>query len=117
MLFTDVEGSTKLLHELGAAGTPMPWRSIAASCVRRSPRTAAAGRHDELLDDGEAEELGRHQGTHNRADFPDLDPALRVNFYVDARMDPWSEPVPGVPAELRKWTERPVELGAERLLE
>jgi len=57
------------------------------------------------------------RGAHNRADFPDLDPALQVNFYVDARMDPWSEPVPGVPDELRKWTERPVELGAERLLE
>jgi hypothetical protein len=32
-------------------------------------------------------------------------------------MDPWSEPVPDVPDELRGWTERPVELGAERLLE
>ena len=57
------------------------------------------------------------RGAHNRTDFPDLDPALQVNFYVDARMDPWSEPVPGVPDELREWTERPVELGAERLLE
>ena len=37
-----------------------------------------------------------------------------MNFYVDAHMDPWSEPVPD---ELREWTERPVELGAERLLE
>jgi succinate dehydrogenase / fumarate reductase flavoprotein subunit len=57
------------------------------------------------------------RGAHNRTDFPDLDPALQVNFYVDARMDPWSEPVPGVPDELREWIERPVELGAERLLE
>jgi len=57
------------------------------------------------------------RGAHNRTDFPDLDPALQVNFHVDARMDPWSEPVPGVPDELREWTERPVELGAERLLE
>jgi len=40
-----------------------------------------------------------------------------VNFDVDARMDPWSEPVPGVPDELREWIERRVELGAERLLE
>ncbi len=47
----------------------------------------------------------------------DLDPALQVNFFVDAGMDPWSEPVPGVPDELREWTERPVELGPERLLE
>ena len=57
------------------------------------------------------------RGAHNRTDFPDLDPALQVNFYVDARMDPWTEPVPSVPDELREWTERPVELGAERLLE
>jgi len=57
------------------------------------------------------------RGAHNRTDFPDLAPAPQVNFYVDARMDPWSEPVPGVPDELREWTERPVELGAERLLE
>jgi len=57
------------------------------------------------------------RGAHNRTDFPDLDPALQVNFYVDARMDPWSEPVPGVPDELREWTEHPAELGAERLLE
>jgi hypothetical protein len=32
-------------------------------------------------------------------------------------MDPWSEPVPGVPDELLEWIDRPVELGAERLLE
>jgi hypothetical protein len=40
-----------------------------------------------------------------------------VSFSVDARMDPWSVPVPGVPDELREWTERSVELGAERPLE
>ena len=57
------------------------------------------------------------RGAHNRTDFPDLDPALQVNFDVDARMDPWSKPVPGVPGELRERTERPVELGAERLFE
>lgn len=42
------------------------------------------------------------RGAHNCTDFPDLDPALQVNFYVDARMDPWSEHVPGVPGELRE---------------
>jgi succinate dehydrogenase / fumarate reductase flavoprotein subunit len=57
------------------------------------------------------------RGAHIRTDFPDLDPALQVNFYVDARMDPWSEPVPTVPDALRPWIEQPVELGAERLLE
>jgi hypothetical protein len=44
-------------------------------------------------------------------------PVFALNFYVDARMDPWTEPVPGVPDELPEWTERPVELGAVRPLE
>jgi succinate dehydrogenase / fumarate reductase flavoprotein subunit len=57
------------------------------------------------------------RGAHNRSDFPELDPALQVNFYVDARMEPWSEAVPRVPDELREWAERPVEVGAEQLLE
>jgi succinate dehydrogenase / fumarate reductase flavoprotein subunit len=57
------------------------------------------------------------RGAQIRADFPDLDPALQVNFYLDARMEPWSEPVPPVPPELREWTERPVELSAGGLLE
>ena len=57
------------------------------------------------------------RGAHVRSDFAQLDPDLQRNFYVDARMEPWSEPVLSVPAELRDWTERPVELTAERLLE
>ena len=57
------------------------------------------------------------RGAHNRADFPDLDPALQVNFYVDARMEVWPEPVPAVPGRLREWADRPIEVGADRLLE
>jgi len=57
------------------------------------------------------------RGAQNRSDYPDLDPALQRNFYVDAHMDPWSEPVPPVPDRLRSQTEQAVELGAERLLE
>jgi len=57
------------------------------------------------------------RGAHNRSDYPELDPALQRNFYVDARMEPWSEPVPPVPEELRAWTAQAVELGAERMLE
>jgi succinate dehydrogenase / fumarate reductase flavoprotein subunit len=57
------------------------------------------------------------RGAHVRADFPDLDPALQLNFYVDARLEPWSEPIPPVPVELHEWLERPVEVSAERLLE
>jgi succinate dehydrogenase / fumarate reductase, flavoprotein subunit len=57
------------------------------------------------------------RGAHVRRDFPELDPELQVNFYVDARMAPWSQPVPAVPAELSTWVEEPLEIGAERLLE
>ena len=57
------------------------------------------------------------RGAQIRSDFEKLDPDLRVNFYVDARMAPWPEPVPPVPAELLALTEQPVELSAGRLLE
>jgi succinate dehydrogenase / fumarate reductase flavoprotein subunit len=57
------------------------------------------------------------RGAQIRTDYPELNPALEVNFYIDARMEPWSEPVPPVPAELRELVERPVELSGERLLE
>jgi succinate dehydrogenase / fumarate reductase flavoprotein subunit len=57
------------------------------------------------------------RGAHIRSDFPDLDPALQLNFYVDARLEPWSEPIAPVPVELQEWLERPVEVSAERLLE
>jgi len=57
------------------------------------------------------------RGAHNRSDYPELDPALQRNFYVDARMEPWSEPVPPVPEELRAWTAQAVQLGAEQMLE
>jgi succinate dehydrogenase / fumarate reductase, flavoprotein subunit len=57
------------------------------------------------------------RGAQIRADFPDRDPALTANILVDARMVPWTEPVPPVPTKLQEWAERPLEVGAERLLE
>jgi succinate dehydrogenase / fumarate reductase flavoprotein subunit len=57
------------------------------------------------------------RGGHQRADYPELDPALRVNLHIDARMRPWAEPVPPIPSSLREWAERPVELTADWLLE
>jgi succinate dehydrogenase / fumarate reductase flavoprotein subunit len=57
------------------------------------------------------------RGAQIRSDYPELDPALQVNLYIDARMDPWNEPVPQVPDELHGWMEQPVGVGAERLLE
>ena len=63
------------------------------------------------------------RGCHNRADFPDLDPGLQVNFYNglddDGRLvDPWHEPVPPVRDELRAWLDEagPAD-SAGRLLE
>jgi succinate dehydrogenase flavoprotein subunit len=91
----DAEGWTDLAHALDLrAGLSVAEATLRCAIERRETR-----------------------GAQIRADFPDLDPALRVNFYVDARMEPWPEPVPPVPPELREWTERPVELGAGRLLE
>jgi succinate dehydrogenase / fumarate reductase, flavoprotein subunit len=57
------------------------------------------------------------RGSQIRTDYPDLDPALQVNFQLDVRMEPRPESVPAVPAELRQWADRPLEVGAERLLE
>jgi succinate dehydrogenase / fumarate reductase flavoprotein subunit len=57
------------------------------------------------------------RGAQIRADYPELDPSLQVNIHHDARMEPWTVPVPPVPDELREWAEGPLEVGAERLLE
>jgi succinate dehydrogenase / fumarate reductase flavoprotein subunit len=47
------------------------------------------------------------RGAHNRSDFPELDPAMEVNFIVgrnsNARMMLHPEPVPAVSAELAPW--------------
>jgi len=89
------EGWTDLAHALDLrAGLVAAEATIRAAIERRETR-----------------------GAHNRSDYPELDPALQQNFYVDARMEPWSEPVPPVPEELRAWTAQAVELGAERMLE
>ena len=63
------------------------------------------------------------RGCHNRTDFPELDPALQVNFHTrlddDGRLvEPWAEPVPPVPAELEPWLDAagPADV-AGRLLE
>ena len=45
LLFTDIEGSTKLLHELGAERYSQRWPSIAASCERRSARRRCRDRY------------------------------------------------------------------------
>jgi len=47
------------------------------------------------------------RGAHNRSDFPELDPAMEVNFVIggasDARMTIESAPIPAVSGELRPW--------------
>jgi succinate dehydrogenase / fumarate reductase flavoprotein subunit len=64
------------------------------------------------------------RGCHNRTDYPELDPALQVNFHTRVSGDgagleaPWPEPVPPVPDGLEQWLEQagPVDV-AGRLLE
>ena len=63
------------------------------------------------------------RGCHNRRDFPDLDPALRVNLRTrlepDGGLAPVTpSPVPPVPAALEEWLARPWDADLEgRLLE
>jgi succinate dehydrogenase / fumarate reductase flavoprotein subunit len=62
------------------------------------------------------------RGCHNRSDFPELDPAQRVNLHQrrrpDGSVDLWPELVPPIPAEIERWIEEtpPLE-GSARLLE
>jgi len=62
------------------------------------------------------------RGAHNRSDFPALDPALERNFYArverrDRPLTVWSEPVPAIPAALKRLlTDEEMEV-AGRLLE
>ena len=47
------------------------------------------------------------RGAHTRSDFPALDPALERNFHTrvegpDRGLTVWSEPVPAIPATLKR---------------
>jgi succinate dehydrogenase / fumarate reductase, flavoprotein subunit len=62
------------------------------------------------------------RGAHQRQDYPDLSPELRVNF--GTRLDPaggltmTADPVPPVPPELASWAQTEQDLSvASRLLE
>jgi succinate dehydrogenase / fumarate reductase flavoprotein subunit len=57
------------------------------------------------------------RGAQIRSDFPQLDPSLQVNFLVDARMEPWPEPVSQPRQELRDLIDVPVPVSGARLLE
>jgi succinate dehydrogenase / fumarate reductase flavoprotein subunit len=62
------------------------------------------------------------RGAHQRADFPEADPALEVNFITrqedDGSLSVHGEPVAAVPDALRSWVERAPALAvAGRLLE
>ncbi len=62
------------------------------------------------------------RGAHQRYDFPELDPKMRVNFRVrldeEDKLQVESVPVPAVPAELVQWTQEEEELSLKgRLLE
>jgi succinate dehydrogenase / fumarate reductase flavoprotein subunit len=70
-----------------------------------------------------AAERRETRGAHNRSDFPELDPALTVNFFVrrnpaTGAIEVSSEPVPAVPEALKSWAYQEGEdPGAEKLLE
>jgi succinate dehydrogenase / fumarate reductase flavoprotein subunit len=69
-----------------------------------------------------AAERRESRGAHQRYDFPELNPALNVNFLIrlDGRGNQQlsQKPVEPAPAELEKWLEAPEELSlAKRLLE
>ena len=70
-----------------------------------------------------ARERRETRGAHNRSDYPQLDEALTLNFYVRRDLDSGemvvvSEPVPAVPAELETWAYSSEEHHtAEKLLE
>ncbi|HEY3190189.1 MAG TPA: hypothetical protein VGJ70_22040, partial [Solirubrobacteraceae bacterium] len=61
------------------------------------------------------------RGAHQRADYPDLAPDLRVNFRIalaDGGLALEARPVPEPPAGLRRWIDRAEEpVTAGRLLE
>jgi succinate dehydrogenase / fumarate reductase flavoprotein subunit len=62
------------------------------------------------------------RGAHIRSDFPDLDPAMQVNFVVgrgdEGRMTLETSPLPAVSVELRSWLGQAGDLDpAGRLLE
>ena len=62
------------------------------------------------------------RGAHNRSDFPELDPEMKVNFIVardsHARMTLEPAPVPAVSVELTSWLARAGDMDpAGKLLE
>jgi succinate dehydrogenase / fumarate reductase flavoprotein subunit len=58
------------------------------------------------------------RGCHNRSDFPEVDPALQVNFVQrlrdDGSVEIHPEPVPPIPEEIERWIEEtpPIEESA-----
>ena len=69
-----------------------------------------------------AAERRETRGCHNRADHPELDPALRVNFHQrresGGEVRIWAEPVPEIPERLRRLIEQTPDLQEpHRLLE
>jgi succinate dehydrogenase / fumarate reductase, flavoprotein subunit len=101
------EASASVDVRPGAEG----WTDLAHALDLRAGLTAAEATLRSAIERRET------RGAQIRSDYPELDPALTVNVHLDARMEPWTEPVPPVPDELRGWADRPLEVTADRLLE
>src|SRR5918999_636727 len=115
---TGLTDGLRELADLGAASADVDvrpgaegWADLAHALDLRAGLTAAEATLRCAIERRET------RGAQVRSDYPQLNPALQRNLYVDSRMEPWSEQVPQVPAELAAWIDRPLEVSAERLLE
>jgi succinate dehydrogenase / fumarate reductase flavoprotein subunit len=123
----DEDGLTRGLQELESVRAALPdvdvrpgaegWSDLAHALDLHGGLRAAEATLRGALERRET------RGAHNRSDFPNIDPAYRVNFYTrldeDGAMQIRHEPVPQPSAELDEIirTAPSVEAGADRLLE
>jgi succinate dehydrogenase / fumarate reductase flavoprotein subunit len=123
----DEDGLTRGLQELESVRAALPDVDVRPGAEGWSDLAHALDLHGGLLA-AEATLRGalerrETRGAHNRSDFPNIDPAYRVNFYTrldeDGAMQIRHEPVPQPSAELDEIirTAPSVEAGADRLLE
>lgn len=96
-----IRGLRSLLPEVDVRPTAEGYGDLAHALDLRASLVAAEATV------GGAIERRETRGAHNRSDYPDLDPALQVNFetWLDdgGAMQIATEPVPPIPPELEGW--------------